>query len=87
MINIEELNNTLCKMVKLNNGKRDLDINIREIAGELGCSSNDVLSGLKQLEFVREIKRLIPIGLSKNEYTVTVLEKSSILSDLIACGF
>lgn len=83
MINIEELNNTLCKMVKLNNGKRDLDINIREIAGELGCSSNDVLSGLKQLESAREIKRLMQIGWSKDEYTLTVLEKSSILNNLL----
>ena len=80
MINIEELKNTLGRKVKLNNGKRDLDINISGIAGEMGCSSNDVLSGLKQLEFAREIKRLMQVGLSKDEYTLTVLEKSSILN-------
>ena len=80
MINIEELKNILGGKVKLNNGKRDIDINIREIAGKMGCSTIDVLSGLKQLEFAREIKRLMQVGWSKDEYTLTVLEKSSILN-------
>ena len=80
MINIEELKNILGEKVKLNNDKRDIDINIREIAGKMGCSTIDVLSGLKQLEFAQEIKRLMQVGWSKDEYTLTVLEKSSILN-------
>lgn len=83
MINFEELKTILGEKVKLNNGKRDIDINIREIAGKMGCSTIDVLSGLKQLEFVREIKRLMQVGWSKDEYTLTVLGKSSILNNLI----
>lgn len=86
MINFEELKTILGEKVKLNNGKRDIDINIREIAGKMGCSTIDVLSGLKQLEFVREIKRLIQVGWSKDEYTLTVLGKSSILNNLIIRG-
>lgn len=86
MINVEELKTILGEKVKLNNGKRDIDINIREIAGKMGCSTIDVLSGLKQLEFVREIKRLMQVGWSKDEYTLTVLEKSSILNNLIIRG-
>ena len=86
MINFEELKTILGEKVKLNNGKRDIDINIREIAGKMGCSAIDVLSGLKQLEFVREIKRLMQVGWSKDEYTLTVLGKSSILNNLIIRG-
>ncbi len=86
MINFEELKTILGEKVKLNNGKRDIDINIREIAGKTGCSTIDVLSGLKQLEFVREIKRLMQVGWSKDEYTLTVLGKSSILNNLIIRG-
>lgn len=83
MINIEELKIILGGKVKLNNCKRDIDINIREIAGKMDCSPIDVLSGLKQLESAREIKRLMQIGWSKDEYTLTVLEKSSILNILL----
>ena len=86
MINFEELKTILGEKVKLNNGKRDIDINIREIAGKMGCSTIDVLSGLKQLEFVREIKRLMQVGWSKDEYTLTVLGKSSILNNIIIRG-
>ena len=78
MINREKLKSILCRKVKVNNGKRDLDINIGEIAREIGCSSSDVLSGLKQLQYSGEIKRLLQVG-AKEEYTLTVLEKSTIL--------
>ena len=50
MINMVELKSILGSKVKLNNGKRDLDINIGEIARKTGCSSDEVLSGLKQLQ-------------------------------------
>lgn len=78
MVNIEKLKSILGRKVKLNDGKRDLDINVGEIARDVGCSSGDVLFGLKQLQYSGEIKRLLQVG-SKEEYTLTVLEKSSIL--------
>ncbi len=81
MINIEKLKNILGRKVKLNNGKRDLkDINLGEIAREIGCSSGDVLSGLKNLQISGDIKRLMPSGFSKEDYTLTVPENSSILN-------
>ncbi len=81
MITIEKLKSILGRKVKLNDGKRDLDINIAELAREIGCSSSDVLTDLKHLQYAGEIKRLIQVGWSKDEYTLTVLEKSSILSN------
>ena len=78
MVNIEKLKGILGREVKLNDGKRDLDINIGEIAREIGCSSGDVLLGLKQLQYSGEIKRLLQVG-PKEEYILTVLEKSSVL--------
>ena len=62
-------------------GKRDIDINVGEISRELGCSKEDVISWLYTLQNNKEIKRLIPMGFSKEEYTLTVLENSSILMD------
>jgi DNA-binding transcriptional regulator GbsR (MarR family) len=80
MIIVDKLKNILGRKVKLNNGNRDLnDINIGEIAREIGCSSSDVLSGLKQLQYSGEIKRLLQVG-AKEEYILTVLPKSSILN-------
>lgn len=60
-------------------GKRDIDINIGEISHELGCSKEEIVSLLYTLQNAKEIKRLISMGFSKEEYTLTVLEKSSIL--------
>ena len=80
MINIEKLKSLLGRKVKLNDGKRDLDINIGEIARDMGCLSGDVLLGLKWLQNSKEIKRLMPIGFSEEDYTLTVLENSSILN-------
>lgn len=81
MINIERLKNILGRKVELNNGKRDIDINIGEISRELGCSKEKVVSLLYTLQGAKEIKRLIPMGFSKEEYTLTVLANSSILMD------
>ena len=80
MVNIEKLKSILGRKVKLNDSKRDLDINIGEIAREMRCLSSDVLYGLKRLQDSREIKRLMPSGFSKEDYTLTVLENSSILN-------
>lgn len=80
MINIEKLKSLLGRKVTLNDGKRDLDINIGEIARDMGCLSGDVLLGLKRLQNSKEIKRLMPIGFSEEDYTLTVLENSSILN-------
>ena len=54
-------------------GKRDININVGEISRELGCSKEDVISWLYTLQNNKEIKRLIPMGFSKEEYTLTVL--------------
>ena len=62
-------------------GKRDIDINIGEISRELGCSKDEVVSLLYSLQNTKEIKRLISMGFSKEEYTLTVLENSSILME------
>lgn len=53
MINKDKLKSILSRKVKLNDGKRDIDVNIGEISREIGCSSSDVLFGLKQLEYTR----------------------------------
>ena len=71
MINIEKQKSLLGRKVKLNDGKRDLEINIGEIARDMGCLSGDVLLGLKRLQ---------NSGFSKEDYTLTVLESSSILN-------
>jgi MarR-like DNA-binding transcriptional regulator SgrR of sgrS sRNA len=78
MIITEKLKSILGRKVKLNDGKRDLDINIAELAREIGCSSSDVKTSLKQLQYAGEIKRLLQVGWSKDEYTLTVLEKTTI---------
>ncbi len=82
MTNVEKLKIILNRKVKLNSGNRNLkDINLGEIAREIGCSSRDVLSGLKYLQISGDIKRLMPSGFSKEDYEFTVLEKSSILNN------
>jgi len=59
---------------------RYLNVNIGEISREMGCSADDVLMKLKQLQREKEIKALIKIGFSNEEYTLTILENSSILN-------
>ena len=58
---------------------RYLNVNTGEISREMGCSADDVLMKLKQLQREKEIKALIKIGFSNEEYTLTILENSSIL--------
>lgn len=60
-------------------GKRDIDINVGEISRELGWAKEEVVSLLYTLQNTKEIKRLTSMGFSKEEYTLTVLENSSIL--------
>lgn len=60
-------------------GKRDIDINVGEISRELGYSKEAIVSLLYTLQNNKEIKRLTSMGFSKEEYTLTVLENSSIL--------
>ena len=59
---------------------RYLVINIGEISREIGCSSNEVKELLKQLQREKEIKALLQVGFLKEEYTLTLLENSSILN-------
>lgn len=59
---------------------RYLVINIGEISQEIGCSSNEVKELLKQLQREKEIKALLQVGFLKEEYTLTILENSSILN-------
>jgi len=59
---------------------RYLVINIGEISREIGCSSNEVKELLKQLQREKEIKALLQVGFLKEEYTLTILENSSILN-------
>ncbi|MCR4849572.1 MAG: hypothetical protein K5920_12080 [Bacteroidales bacterium] len=77
MINTEKLKAILSRKVKLNDGERTININIGETAREMDCKFNDVLNGLKRLEYSKEIKCLT--ALTKEEYVLTVMEKSSIL--------
>ena len=75
----EHLKSILNRKARLEN-KRCLDINIGEISREIGCMSNEVEKLLNRLQQEKEIKALIPLGLSKETYTLTILEKSSILN-------
>ena len=61
-------------------GKRDIFINVGEISWEMRCSREDVLSLMSILQNNRDIKRFVPEGFSKDDYSLTVLENSSILS-------
>lgn len=61
-------------------GRRNLDINLDEIAREIGCNVNDVYLLLKQLCISKDIKALAQHGMG-NDYYLTVLERSTIWSD------
>ena len=75
----EQLKSILNRKARLEN-KRYLDIDIGEISREIGCPSNEVEELLKQLQLEKEIKALVPLGLSKGMYTLTILENSSIMN-------
>ena len=61
-------------------GRRDIFINVAEITRELRCSRENVLSLMSIMHNNREIKRFMPEGFSKDDYSLTVPENSSILS-------
>ena len=62
------------------NSARHIDINLGEVSREIGCTVNDVQRFLTQLQDKGEIKALIQVSFDKNNYTLTVLEKSSIMN-------
>lgn len=59
---------------------RYLNVNLEDISREMGCSSTEVETLLRRLLSEREIKTLIQVGFHKEDYTLTVLENSSILN-------
>ncbi len=85
MNKLNKLKEILCRKVKINmmEGKpdeRNLDINLCEIADEMGSTSSDVLNLLNRLQHEKEIKRLQPNGFNKEDYILTILADSSILN-------
>lgn len=78
-MNLEKIKNILRRKA-MYEGKRELTINIAEIARELNCSQNEAKRLLDYLYNSNEIKR--PIGLSGDEYLVTIRESSSILQNI-----
>lgn len=85
MNKLNKLKEILCRKVKINmmEGKpdeRNLDINLCEIADEMGSTSSDVLNLLNRLQYEKEIKRLQPNGFNKEDYILTILADSSILN-------
>ncbi len=78
----EHLKSILTRKARLEN-KRYFDINIGEISREIGCTSNEVEALLRCLQQEKEIKSLVPLGLSKELYALTILENSSILNPKI----
>ena len=69
----------LNRKVKLEN-KRNLEVNIRDISEEMNCSVKEVENLLKTLLLEGEIKALVQVGFSRDEYTLTIPENSSILN-------
>lgn len=67
------------KALTSENSARYLEINLGEVSSEIGCTVNDLQKLLKQLQNKGEIKALIQVGFDKNNYTLTVLEDSSIM--------
>lgn len=79
MAKIDNLKTILQKKTTVD-GRRNLDINLDEIAREIGCNVNDVYLLLKQLCISKDIKALAQHGMG-NDYYLTVLERSTIWSD------
>lgn len=69
----------LNRKVKLEN-KRNLEVNIRDISEEMNCSVKEVEYLLKTLLLEGEIKALVQVGFSRDEYILTIPENSSILN-------
>ena len=85
MSKLNQLKEILCRKVKINvmdnkPNPMSLDINLGEISREMGCSAASVKDLLKELQLKKEIKRLIPLEFNKDNYTLTVLENSSIMN-------
>ncbi len=78
MENVEKLKSILQRKTKVNNS-RYLEINIDEISREIGCSVKDVKDLLNHLSANKDIKAIVQNGLG-NDYSLTVLEKSTIWS-------
>lgn len=80
MKSIDKLRIILGQEVKQNNGKRDFEVNIGEIARKIGCSSGDVIEDLNHLKYSGELMRLVGYGAQNDRYIIKVSPKSSILS-------
>lgn len=78
-MNLEKPKNILRRKA-MYEGKRELTINIAEIARELNCSQNETKGLLDYLYNSNEIKK--PIGFFGDDYNVTIRENSSILKKL-----
>lgn len=85
MSQLNQLKDILYRKVKINvmdkkPNPRLLDINLGEISRGMGCSVKDVECLLQHLKSEKEIKTLIPNAFSKEEYSLTIPENSSILN-------
>ena len=69
----------LNRKVKLEK-KRNFEINVRELSVEMNCSVKEVEYLLKTLLLEGEIKALVQVGFSRDEYALTIPENSSILN-------
>ena len=76
---IDKLKDILQRKTKFSNS-RYIEINIDEISIELSCSRNEVLFLINQLCSQKDIKAVKQFGFG-NDYSLTVMEKSSIWSD------
>ncbi len=85
MNQMTQLEHILYRKVKVKaltneNNARYIEINLDEVSCEIGCTVNDVQKLLTQLKNKGEIKALIQVGFDNNNYTLTVLEDSSIMN-------
>lgn len=79
MNNIDLLKDILQRETKANK-ERHIEVNLDEIAREIGCNIKDVEVLLNRLCISKDIKALVQHGWG-NDYHLTVLEKSTIWSD------
>ena len=85
MSQLNQLKDILYRKVKINimdqkADPRSFDGNLGEISREMRCSVKDVECLLLHLKSEKEIKALIPNAFSKEEYSLTIPENSSILN-------
>ena len=79
MERINKLKDILQRKTKLNNS-RYLEVNINEISNEIGCGMKEVLYILNELCMQKDIKAVKQV-VFVNDYTLTVIEKSTIRTD------